>query len=285
MTRALISAPGFYPALTPEQYFAEPCPAPALTNSGIRTLLTSCPAKFAYGHPAIGQPAEEQQSTVARRLGNLVHRLALGKGSEYEISPHDAFRSKEAKAWKDEVESAGKLPVKPAEFEQASEMAARIKEAIEAETRGHDYETEVVIAWRHPQWGFWCRAMIDVWCPTLNLALDVKTCADASDQAVGRAFAGGYAGQHAWYGDGLQAINGEAPIFGFLFVENAAPFLSRFAEPSEAFRHGAAIANSRGAGMFSACLDAGEWPGYAPFKAQPPSWWLNQITDLELEAV
>ena len=283
--RPLITKPGFYPDVAPEQYFAEPCPAPALTNSGIRTLLSSCPAKFAFGHPAIGQSPEEQTDSAARRRGNLVHRLALGKGSEYAISPHDAFRSKEAKAWRDETIEAGLMPVKQDEFEQAEAMAAIIREAIETETRGHPYQTEVVIAWRHGQFGFWCRGMVDVWCPALNLALDVKTCADASDRAIERAFANGYAGQAAWYQDGLEAISesNERPSFGFLFVESDPPHLYRFAECSEGFRHGASIANERGAAIFAQCLKAGKWPGYEPLKAQPPSWWLSQITDYELE--
>ncbi len=98
---SLITKPGFYPEITPDEYFAEPCPAPALTNSGIGTLLRYCPAKFAYQHPAIGQPAEERADTAARYMGSLVHRLALDKGDDYVISPFVEYRTKEAKAWRD----------------------------------------------------------------------------------------------------------------------------------------------------------------------------------------
>lgn len=287
MSKPLISKPGFYPDITCEQYFAEPCPAPALTNSGIQLLNSSCPAKFAHNHPAIGQPEEERAGSSAMRLGSLVHRLALGKGDEYAISPHDAYRSTEAKAWKAEVEASGRVPIKQAEFDQASEMADWIKAAIEAETRGSDYQTEVVIAWKIPVNGFdiWCRAMVDVWCPALNLAIDVKTCRDASDQAINRAFANGYANQRAFYGDGLEALVDSAarPTFGFLFVENEAPWLSRYAEPSEAFTHEARAGIGRAARVFARCLQAGEWPGYQPLTAQPPAWWLGQMADFELE--
>ncbi len=287
MSAPLINAPGFYSDLSPADYFAEPCPAPALTNSGIRTLLNNCPAKFAHQHPAIGQPAEETKDTIARRLGNLVHRLALGKGKEYALSPYDRYQSKEAKEWKAEQIEAGLIPVKQAEYDQAAEMAVTIQQAIEATCEGHDYQTEVVIAWTTQAAGphVWCRAMLDVWCPSLNLALDVKTCADASDRAIERAFANGYAGQAAWYADGVEALSSspERPRFGFLFVENEAPWLGRFAECSESFRHGASLANERAVRIFADCLTAGQWPGYQPIKAQPPVWWLNQITDLELQ--
>lgn len=284
---ALITAPGFYPAITTEQYFAEPCPVPALTNSGIRTLLNSCPARFAHEHPAIGQPEEDRESTKAQYMGALVHRLALGKGADYAISPHEAYRSNEAKEWKAEVEAKGLIPVKQKEFDEAEAMAEIIRHAIEVETQDHPYETEVVIAWKHIVNGFpiWCRAMIDVWCPALDLALDVKTCADAGDKSINRAFANGYAHQAAWYSDGIEAVHDSArrPRFGFLFVEKDAPYLARYAEPSQGFKDGARIVIERGCEIFATCMQAGKWPGYRPYTAQPPSWWLSDITDLELE--
>lgn len=280
---SLVDKPGFYPDITCEQYFAEPCPAPALTNSGIKTLLNACPARFAHDHPAIGQTEEERKATAAMRMGSVVHRLALDKGDDYEAGEYDDYRSKAAKEWRDEVEASGKIPLKPSEFEKASAMAEIIRGAIEAETRGHPYATEVVIAWRDPL-GFWCRGMLDVWCPDMNLALDVKTCADAGDKSVNRAFATGYAHQDEWYSSGIASALGKPtpPSFGFLFVEKDAPYLARYAGASEGFRQGARIAIDRGREIFATCLKSGKWPGYQPFIAQPPSWWLSEITDIEL---
>lgn len=280
--KPLIRKPGFYPEITCAEYFAEPCPAPALTNSGLRTLLHSCPAKFAHEHPAIGQPEEARASTAAQRLGNVVHRLALGKGDDYAVSPHDEYRSKEAKAWRDETEAKGLIPVKQAEFERAQAMAARIREGIERETRDEPYQTEVVMAWQREvgDTTIWCRGMIDVWCPSLGLALDVKTITDAGDRSIARAFATGYANQDAWYRSGLDAITGEhgRHRFGFLFVEKEAPFLYRYAEADEAFRYGAQTMNDRGAAIFARCIRSGEWPGYRPIIATPPPWWLGDLT-------
>ena len=280
--KPLITKPGIYANITCEQYFAEPCPAPALTNSGIRALVSSCPAKFAHLHPAIGAPAEEAGDSAARRLGNVVHRLALGKGADYAVSPHDDYRSKEAKAWRDETEAKGLIPVKQAEFEKAQAMATTIREGIERETRGEPYQTEVVMAWRRTVGDFdiWCRGMLDVWCPSLNLALDVKTCLDAGDRAIPRLFAGGYANQDAWYRSGLDAISGDPGRvrFGFLFVEKAEPYLYRYAEADEAFRYGAQLINDRAAAIFARCLKSGEWPGYRPIIATPPAWWLGDLT-------
>lgn len=282
MRPLLIIEPGFYPDLTPEQYFAEPCPEPALTNSGIGTLLRYCPAKFAYQHPAIGQPAPERKDTAATYMGSLVHRLALGKGADYVVSPHEAYRSAEAKAWKAEVEASGCIPVKQAQLDEANEMANVIKAAIVEAVRGEDYETEVVIAWKMR--GRWCRAMIDVWCPSLCKAIDVKTIVSADDAAIDKSFANGYGRQEAWYLDGLGAILPDGrPSFEFLFVEKEAPWLGRPATSTEAMRYGSRFEIERAFSTFDACLTAGEWPGYEPRRVFPTSWQVREWTEAEFQ--
>lgn len=284
----IIVAPGFYPSVTPDQYFAEPCPAPALTNSGIKLLakMGAAPAKFAHAHPAIGQPAEERKATAAQYLGSLVHRLALDKGKEYEISPYDAYRTNEAKAWKADVEARGNLPVKQTALDEAMEMADRVRPYIVEACRGEPYETEVVIAWQetvelmpslHVE--IWCRAMLDVWCPSLGLALDVKTCAAADDEWCDKAFSNGYAVQDAWYLRGLNAIADQTEKgrarFGFLFVESEAPYLARDVSASEAYRHGARMLIERAMWTFARCIHHDDWPGYEPYRTQPTPWFLK----------
>lgn len=283
MATALIDAPGFYPEITPEQYFAEPCPAPALTNSGIGTLLRTCPAKFAHQHPAIGQPAAERKDTLATYMGSLVHRLALDKGRDYQISPFDEFRSTEAKTWKLTCEADGFIPVKQKDFDAASAMSSRIKEAILEETRGEPYETEVVLAW---QWrGRWCRAMLDVWCPSLLMGRDVKTIVSADDLSIDRAFAGGYGRQDAWYRGGIERLTGQSGRvdFGFLFVEKEEPWLPRSADTTEGMRTGSSMECDRAFEIFDACMTAGEWPGYPRRKVQPTAWQVREWMDAELE--
>lgn len=288
----LIREPGFYPDLTCDQYFAEPCPKPALTNSGIKLLAPAgaAPAKFAHHHPAIGQPAEERKATIAQYRGKLVHRLALGKGQDYLVSPYDRYQSNEAKAWKAEAEARGVMPVKQAQLDDAQEMATAIKRQIDVACEGRPYETEVVIAWQEEmsQGTIWCRAMLDVWCPELRLALDVKTCKDASDEAITRQFANGYATQDCWYRRGLEKLTGEHGRFrfGFLFVEDEPPFLSRYASATEGFRHGAGLEIKRAMAIFSDCLSRGAWPGYEEAQVAPPPWLVNRwsMNDLLLEA-
>jgi hypothetical protein len=76
-----------------------------------------------------------------------------------QISPFDEYRSKEAKAWRDETEAQGLIPVKQADFDRAEAMATAIKAGIQRETRDEPYQTEVVMAWQREGNGFrfWCR--------------------------------------------------------------------------------------------------------------------------------
>lgn len=295
MRRAiLIRKPGFYPELSCDQYFAEPCSKPALTSSGVKLLASAgaAPAKFAHQHPAIGQPAEKVKDTIAAHRGRLVHRLALGKGQEYAISPYDRYQSAEAKAWKAEAEERGVMPVKADTFAEATLQAEAVKRQIELACEGHPYETEVVIAWiEETSLGpVWCRAMLDVWCANLLLALDVKTTGlTITDDKVESLFANaGYAVQHCFYQRGIERLTGEhgRARFRFLFVENDEPYLSRVARASEGYRHAAEQDVKRALAIFSDCMSRGAWPGYADIEATPPAWLVNRwgMVDLMLEA-
>jgi len=278
----LIVTPGFYPSITCAEYFAEPCPAPALTNSGIQLLIPAgaAPAKFAHHHPAIGEPPEATKDTIASYRGKLVHRLALGKGVEYVVSPHDRYQSDEAKAWKADVEESGRMPVKKAVLDEAEAMAAIVRDRIDKACRGEPYETEVVIAWQEMMSSglVWCRAMLDVWCPSLLLGLDVKTCDDASDDSLQRKFANGYGIQNAWYKRGIEALTQEhgRSQFRFLFIESEAPYLWRAASATEGFRYAGERECKRALAIFADCLSRNDWPGYEEVKVPPPSWLVSR---------
>lgn len=288
--RAVLNEPGFHPHLTPADYFAEPCPAPALTNSGIDLLLNKSPRHFAFQHPVIGAqfwPAgmEEppHQSSATQYRGSLVHRLALDKGDDWRVIDAPDYRTKEAKAQRDEAIKAGLIPVLAHRLKEAMAMANVIRRRIYEACQGEDYHTEVVIAWQER--GVWCRAMLDVWCPSLGLALDIKTAADISDLAINRAFARGYARQAAWYQRGIDALTGRPGHnqFRFLFVEDAEPWLSRTATMSEAFRSGGDGQCDRALAIFADCLARNDWPAPGHIIVTPPAWLVQSWAYAELE--
>lgn len=294
-----ITTPGIYPKITPTEYFAEPCPQPALTASIISILLSECAAKAAWAHPAINQPKDDAAKELekyligsgagkpAQALGGVVHRMSLGKGAEYVISDWEEYRTKEAKQWRDDAWARGDIPLKPRQHEQASAMSGVMLDAINDAVRGEPYETEVVAVWQEPN-GVWCRSMMDLWCPSLNLILDVKTSADISDDGIDGTFnRWGYARQSAFYRRGVEAITGAAPRFEFLFVENEAPWLTRTVDTSEGFTTGATMEIERAIEQWGNCVASGEWPGYGGRTVVPRPWkvseWAMMGIDVEVE--
>lgn len=268
--------------LSPADYFAEPCPAAALSSSGVTTLLYRSPLHFWHAHPALGGGAKARD-TAATYRGSLVHRLALGKGDDFRILPFDDYRTKEARDARDACIAEGVIPVKPAQMEEAEAMAARIRGAIDGACGGAEYQTEVVVtAFIN---GVWQRCMIDVWCPALQLALDVKTAAKVTDAWLSRAFANGYARQDAFYTRIIDAATGDPGRnqFAFLFVEGEEPFIGRTARVDEAYRTGARSEIARAERIFARCLETGEWPGPAEYVASPPAWAMSQWIEAEME--
>lgn len=300
----IITKPGIYPDITPTEYFDEPCPSAALTSSTISILRSECAAKAAYAHPAIKQPEDERAKELekylfgsgagkpAQALGGVVHRLSLGKGSDYIVSPYDEFRSGEAKAWKKAQLDANIIPLKEKQFEQASAMASVIEAALIEACQGHDYVTELVIAWQEKtsHGPIWCRGMLDAYCPELNLILDVKTAANISDDAIDGCFnRWGYARQSAYYRRGVDAING-APgqaRFDFLFVENEAPWLGRAVDTSEGFTTGSTMEIEEAIEQWGYCVHNNDWPAYDRKTVQPRTWkvkeWVEAGYDVEEE--
>jgi hypothetical protein len=296
---SLITAPGIYADLTPLQYFAEPCPAPACTNSTIKVLLDETPQDAAYQHGALTPDRDTIKASAEMMMGDVVHQLALGKGRGYKVLPFDAFRSKEAKEARDEALDAGLTPLTEEKFLEAEAMASVVRGRIEqtlahiARKRGAPepttYATEVVFAWveetRHGP--VWCRGMADVWCEELGFIGDPKvTGALTNSRIAGHTQKQGWPRQAAWYLRGfgaiLPAMAGRL-TFANILVKPKPPYTVRCTAPMEAWRTVAERECEHGLDLFARCLRAGQWPGYADGieMLEAPGWVLREIEDDE----
>ncbi len=295
-TRAiLITKPGVYPEITARQYFAEPCPQPALTASGIKTLLGRTPAEFAYAHPAITPDSEEAASTAAKRFGDVGHQLALGKGRVYAIGDFKDWRTKDAQTFKADAEASGLTAITIGKFEEAETcaniMIERIKTTL-GQISGYapphgehqPYQTETVIAWQEdtPSGPVWCRAMLDVWAATLGIILDPKFSERLSDGVFeNHATNMGWDLQSAWYMRGLENLFPESAgrlRFINLLVSPKPPHVSRAREADEATRYSCQLEIERALVLFGKCLKADDWPGY-PNMVEPwtaKSWTMAE---------
>lgn len=280
---AKITAPGMFFDMSPEDYFAEPCPAPALSNSGIRPLLFKSPEHFARRHPALGMREEEKRATAAMHRGSVVHRLALGSGKDYAIIEADDFRTKQAKADREDAIEAGLVPIKRSDFDKAQEQAATVRRHLDELLMGQPFIPEVVIAWQveTPHGTIWCRGMIDAWCPMLLKAVDLKSTTDASIDVITKKMAGdGYDTQDAFYCKGIGHILkkfGEIS-FATLFCETEPPFASQSVSINDAWKQSAWDLCEEAIDLFAKCLKQGRWPGYprATQTIHPPEWLIHQ---------
>lgn len=272
--------PDLHPDLTPAEYFAEPCPAPALTNSGIGLLLNRSPAHLWRSHPALNPDRATTSATANMYLGSVVHRIALDKGADFDVIDAADFRTKAAQEARDASLGANRIPIVTGKWEQAMAMAMILNERMQDLIGGAPYETEVVFTWLED--GTWCRGMLDIWVPSLMLAIDLKTTKDASEAALQRTMVNmGYDRQTAWYLRGLDRIFPEHAgriEFCDLFVETDAPHEANPYWIDAAWRHSSEQECLRALGMFRACLANGKgrdaWPGYPRGKRErsAPTW-------------
>lgn len=247
----------------------------------------------AYLHPAIGAPADEVESTVAKRRGDVVHQLALGKGRGYAVGDYDAWRSNEAKEFKRLAEEAGRTPIKRADFDEAQQMAAILKSIITRTLAnigiergitppegGFPYETEVVFACTFNIDGveIWARIMVDVWCETLLVALDPKTTAYLTDKKAPAHLSNmGWDTQAAFYTRVIETVYPQYAgrvQFIDLMVKPKAPFTHRAVAIPESWKTVANMDIDHAMGIFAGCIKANDWPGYPPHVhyVQQPSW-------------
>ena len=266
-----------------DAYFADPCPAPSLSNSGIGILLSQSPLHFATQHPRLLGGREERKATANMHRGSVVHRLALGAGKDYVVLDFDSYRKGDAQKARTEAEDKGLVPILAHEFEKAEAQAKIVRQHLDDVLMGEAFLPEVVIIWQiETAHGLiWCRAMIDAWCPSLKMAVDLKSTTDASPEAATRRqINGGYDTQNAFYTKGLEHVikrPGEVR-FVTLFCETHAPHASHAVTIDEAWRSSAWDLCEDAANIFAACLKAKRWPGYprAPQLLSPPDWLISQ---------
>lgn len=265
MTEISITEPGVYD-LPSDVYHADPVPGGSLSSTEARLLLPpSCPARYRYTKDNGEEPKREYD------FGSVAHKLVLGAGGEVVVVDADNWRTKAAKAERDDAYAAGHVPLLAHEYEQAVEMSTVLaKHPIAAALfRPGTGQPERSLFWRDDPTGVWRRALLD-WLPDpvpgrRLIIPDYKTCNSAEPDAVARAVADHrYQVQAAWYLAGAHALGlaGDDAAFVFVFQEKTPPYLVEVAElDMTALRIGDAMAR-RAIDTYCACVAAGRWPGY-----------------------
>lgn len=227
----MITEPGLYPNIPESQYHTDTGLAPelgrSLSASGAKTLLNEGPERFAYkrDHGSKGSPSMD--------FGTLVHTLVLRSHDErLVVSPYDAFTTKEARAWKAEMEAAGRIVVKAADVRQAIEVTKAVRAHPIAGPLFAEGRPEVTMYWTDPATHVTMRGRID-WLTKDNI-VDLKTAG-----REGGSLPGPFARQSAQldypmsaanYIDGYAALTGVVLPFLTVTVETEAPYWVRVSE-------------------------------------------------------
>jgi hypothetical protein len=268
---------------TLEQYYADPCEVPSLSQSCAKTIVTKSPLHAWTEHPRFG--ANRGESTAAMDEGTLIHRLVLDKGADVVIIESDAFRTNAAKAARDEAIAAGKIPVLAHKYENAVAIANTLKSNLFTEHGIRlDGESEVAIEWQEEgaEGLVTCRGLMDHVKIDQGRIYDVKKTASAHPRQCGRsAVEYGYDIQHAAYTRALAKLRPELEgriDFVFLFMEIEAPYAIVPARLDGVLRELGAQRWDRAVLTWEKCLNSNRWPSYADriVNIEAPQWAITQ---------
>ena len=293
MTSRIIQ-PGIYADFDAASYFADPCPAPSLTQSIAKVLIEKSPAHARLEHPRLAPPATAddpaERYDAAKAIGNAAHKLILGRGREIMVAEFDSFRSKEAKAFRAEMEAAGNLVVLAAHMARAEALAAAMRPQLDA--AGHrdafiDGQAEVMLAWREGD--LWFRALVD-WMGDGTHIYDLKTSGlSAAPHAVQeRPSTDGWDIQAAMIERGLDVLDPDGAgrrQFHFVAIENEPPYALSVVRISEADLTMGRKKLAYAVEQWSRCMATDTWPGYRAETviSRPRGWteqqWLNREID------
>lgn len=246
-------------AMPEDEYHAHP----ALSSSGAKRLIQTCPAVF-HWERTHGRPEKRVFD-----FGHAAHGLVLGIGEPLVVVDADSWRTKAAQEQQKAAYEAGHVPILTSEHEQVKAMAEALRKnplaaALLDPERG---VAEQSIFWTDGRFGVQRRARLD-WRTEIGgrtTVVDYKTAINANPAAIGRKAADlGYHQQAPWYCDAVEAAGlDDDPAFVFIFQEKTAPYLCTVVEIDRPGVLAGRAANDRALEVFRDCTEAGIWPGYS----------------------
>lgn len=134
-------------------------------------------------------------------------------------------------------------------------------------------QREISLYWVCEETGLNLKGRIDAFHPEQKYILDLKTTAKGADpMGCARTIASlGYAGQAAWYMEGLRANGFDVEQFIFAFLEKKAPYAVGLYRLNAEDLLRAHAENKELLARLQVCLKKGEWPAY-----------YNEIVDLKI---
>lgn len=290
----MIDKPGIYRDFPSADYFADPCPEPSFSQSIGKLLIEQSPLHAKLAHPRLAPPLAEdaedepEKYVKAQAIGNVAHKLMLGRGKEVDVIDFPDFRKDAAKALRDVSLGAGRVPVLAKHTVIAQDMvdAARLQlETHEAHDAFRSGAGEVMLVWQED--GIWFRQLVDWLHADLRTVDDFKTTGlSVAPHTLDRLMsAADWPLQAAMAERGLDALdpkNAGRRRFRFIAQENKPPFALTVAQIGEGAMTMGRKRLQIAIELWTRCIRAGKWPGYTNRVVMPdyPQWaetrWLER---------
>ena len=282
MSKPKITAPGVY-ELPMDVYHSQCCDGPSVSSSGLRTIENDSLKHFYATARGLNPDAPEPEHKPSLDFGKAVHALLFDDADEIArlvTSPYEAFRTNEAKAWRDEQHEAGRIIV-------TDDVLARIRGVhtalvdepgcAELLTAG---KPEQSMIWRDAETGIWLKSRPDR-LPSDAVLADLKTTKSARPSSLERDIVNyGYHMQLGLAAMGMRALMDVTCTDAWLvFVESAAPHDVTMVRLGDELMDFGERQCRRAIRSLADAIEADEWPGYAigPRTAHGPDWFHKKM--------
>jgi hypothetical protein len=270
--------------VTEDEYHADPCTGPSLSQSIAHILVTESPRHAWLAHPKLG--GKKRPATTAMDEGKILHKLLLGEGAKFDLIRADSFRTKAAQEQRDEAIAAGRVPLLIEKFEAISTAAERIRE--NAKTQGFPLEGTPEVALQFTERAtkglIMCRSRLDM-IAAGHVIYDIKRVSSANPKDIARRFVdNGYDIQWAAYTRAYEQLGGP-DVLGradmvYLFCEAMEPYEVVPVRPDGAIREIGMRRWMKAVRLWEDLLEAKSWPwpGYSDgaIVVSPPTYVISQ---------
>lgn len=264
---------------------------PALSQSVGGKLLRSAKHGWA-AHPRLGGKVSEPSDEM--ELGNILDELVLGGSRRIAELPFEEFRTKEARAARDDAKAAGYIPVKSARLAELRKVADSAVKSMALSGVRLDGMPQACLLWSETASNgaaVQCCALLDMLWVEDALVRDLKTGADCSPKSLpAKCIRLGYDIQAAAY---ISAVEHVFPAlagrvrFENVWLETSFPNVTLVSEPDGEMLHLGRIKWQRAVDAWEQSVRLDKWPGYQTpgnvLRLSPPPWALEELMEEEHE--
>lgn len=244
--------------------FADYCNISAANQSVLKKGIGGTPADM------LAAMRNDEEPTDAMKFGTAFHTLLLEpeKFNEKYLVCEDPDNNHKGrgpwKAFADEADARGLIPLKWSAFQDMNQMPASIRSSKRLMKHlTPDVDIEATCVWRDRTHGVMCKARLDIVNHDTKTVIDIKTAVDARPGPFAKAAnLRGYGFQAAWYTHALRVLRGGGYRYLIAAVQKSAPFhctVHEFDSERLDWEHERCMEQLA---TYARCLESGEWPGY-----------------------